>query len=137
MPPRLNAAAEPDEEDGGVAVAEPPAESEARPQTKPADPRTDRDTKRKRPPQYAVIVENDDDHTFPYVIDALRKVCGHPLPKATWLALQIHRRGRASVWTGSLEVAELKREQIRGYGVDFYAPKPVEYPLGVRIEKLP
>jgi hypothetical protein len=34
-------------------------------------------------------------------------------------------------------VAELKRDQIRGFGTDYYAPKPVTFPLGVTIEPLP
>jgi hypothetical protein len=34
-------------------------------------------------------------------------------------------------------VAELKRDQIRSTGPDFYAAKKVEFPLGVLIEPLP
>jgi hypothetical protein len=34
-------------------------------------------------------------------------------------------------------VAELKRDQIRGAGTDFYAIKPVRFPLGVLIEPMP
>jgi ATP-dependent Clp protease adapter protein ClpS len=51
--------------------------------------------------------------------------------------LQVHQAGQALVWSGALEVAELKRDQIRGFGPDVYAMKPVTFPLGVRIEKLP
>lgn len=97
----------------------------------------DEKTKPKRQPPYAVIVENDEFHTFPYVIEALQRVCGHSKPKAFLLAVQIHTAGRASVWTGAREVAELKRDQIRSYGTDFYAPKPVTFPLGVTIEPMP
>ncbi|MEM1063379.1 MAG: ATP-dependent Clp protease adaptor ClpS [Planctomycetota bacterium] len=126
----MAAAAEVETEEN-VAVAEPP------PQAKPAEPDADGRTKPKCPRQYVVVIENDDDHTFDYVIDALRKVFGHPQTRAAWLAMKVHTAGRAPVWSGSLEVAELKRDQVRTYGVDFYAPKPVEYPLGVRIEELP
>jgi ATP-dependent Clp protease adaptor protein ClpS len=91
----------------------------------------------KTQPPYAVIVENDDLHTFDYVIEVLQKVFGYDLQKAFLLTLQVHQAGQALVWSGALEVAELKRDQIRGFGPDVYAMKPVTFPLGVRIEKLP
>ena len=121
---------------GDTAVAEPPpAPPKATP--KSARPKTDPRNKPKRQPPYAVIVENDDDHTYAYVMLGLRKVCGHSMEDAFKLAMQIDLTGRAVVWTGSLEVAELKRDQIIGLGPDFFAEKPVTYPLGVRLEPLP
>lgn len=124
------------QQESNVAVAEPseaPAAPAPKPRTKPADPKN----KPKFLPPYAVVVLNDDDHTFEYVIDALCKVCGHPVEKAFKLAEQIDRTGRAIVWTGSFEVAELKRDQIRGMGPDVYAKLPVTYALGVMLEPLP
>jgi ATP-dependent Clp protease adaptor protein ClpS len=53
------------------------------------------------------------------------------------LALQIHSEGKAIVWSGPMEVAELKRDQLRSAGPDFYAEKRVDSPLGVTIEPLP
>lgn len=92
--------------------------------------------KPKKQPPYAVIVHNDPLHTFPYVIELLQKVCGHTKARAVLLTWQVHLAGRAVVWTGALEVAELKRDQIRGYGPDFYAEKPVKLPLGVTLEPM-
>jgi ATP-dependent Clp protease adaptor protein ClpS len=95
---------------------------------------------RRRPkklPPYAVIVLNDDEHTFQYVIDTFKKVFGYSISKGYLLAMRIHMTGRALVWSGSKEVAELKCEQIRSAGPDFYAERKVEYPLGVVIEPLP
>ena len=94
-------------------------------------------TRPKKQPPYAVIVHNDEEHTFAYVIEVLQRVCGHNLEKATELTARVHFAGRAAVWTGTKEVAELKRDQIRGFGTDFYASKPVKFPLGVTIEPLP
>ena len=94
-------------------------------------------TRPKRQPPYAVIVENDDVHTFEYVIETLSKVCGYNRQKALLLAVEIDREGRAAVWSGTKELAELKRDQIRGMGPDHFAPKPVTFPLGVYIEPLP
>ena len=116
-----------------TAVVEPPAEAKS----KPARPRVDPASKPRRQPPYAVIVENDDDHTYQYVILGLRKVCGHSFTKAFKLADQIDKQGQAVVWTGTLELAELKRDQIRGLGPDFFARDPVMYPLGVRLEPMP
>jgi ATP-dependent Clp protease adaptor protein ClpS len=91
----------------------------------------------KTQPPYAVIVENDEFHTFEYVIEVLQKVFGYDLQKALLLTSQVHNAGQALVWSGALELAELKRDQIRGFGPDVYAMKPVNFPLGVRIEKMP
>lgn len=93
-------------------------------------------TRPKKQPTYAVIVENDDFHTFAYVIAALSRICGHSLQKSHELAEEIHTRGKAVVWSGTLELAELKRDQIRGYGPDYFAPKPVTFPLGAYVETL-
>jgi len=38
---------------------------------------------------------------------------------------------------GQPEVAELKRDQIRAAGPDFYATKKVDFPLRVTVEPLP
>ncbi|MCG3178873.1 MAG: ATP-dependent Clp protease adapter protein ClpS [Phycisphaerae bacterium] len=88
-------------------------------------------------PPYAVVVYNDDEPTFEYVIETFMKVFGYPQEKGFQLAREIHARGRAVVWSGSKEVAELKRDQVRGAGTDFYASQPVTFPLGVDIEPMP
>lgn len=110
-----------DDDDGGVAVAEP--QVRVRPRTR-------------KQPNYALIIENDDDHTFDYVVLIVSRVCGHSLEKALELTLLAHHDGEALIWSGSLEVAELKYEQIREFGPDPFASRPVNYPLGARIEPL-
>jgi len=91
----------------------------------------------KTQPPYAVIVENDDLHTWNYVIEVLQKVFGYDEQKAYLLTAEVHYTGQAIVWSGALELAELKRDQIRGFGPDVHAMQPVTFPLGVRVEKLP
>ncbi len=88
-------------------------------------------------PPFAVVMLNDDLHTFEYVVQALCRICGHNRVQAFRMALQIHEQGRAIVWSGSKEVAELKRDQIKGFGVDHFALHPVTFPMGVHIEPLP
>jgi ATP-dependent Clp protease adaptor protein ClpS len=118
-------AAEPD-----VVIVRPKPKSERRSKEK------DKTTPKTQPP-YAVIVENDELHTWLYVIEVLQKVFGYDEQKAYLLTSQVHFAGQAIVWSGVLELAELKRDQIRGYGPDVYAMKPVDFPLGVRVESLP
>lgn len=114
-----------------VAVLEPP-ETEPKKST-----RREQRSKPKRQPPYAILLHNDDEHTFQYVIELLMKLFAYPLEKAFVLTNQVHSLGKTIVWTGSLEVAELKRDQVLGFGPDFYATKKVEFPLGVSIEPLP
>ena len=113
-----------------VAVESPPEPGQRR-RKQPAD------ASPKEQPPYAVVVFNDDVHTFEYVIETFTKVFGYPHEKSLALALQIHTAGRGIVWSGSLEVAELKRDQLRSAGPDFYAAEKVDGPLGVTIEPLP
>jgi ATP-dependent Clp protease adaptor protein ClpS len=120
-----------DNESSSTVVA--PPKANAKPRAKPSSPKNNP----KPQPPYAVVVLNDDDHTYAYVIDALCRVCHHPAEQAFKLAQQIDHTGRAIVWTGTFEVAELKRDQIRGMGPDFYAVLPVTYPLGVVLEPMP
>jgi ATP-dependent Clp protease adaptor protein ClpS len=72
----------------------------------------------KRQPPYHVILLNDDDHTFEYVIIMLKELFGHPVEKGFQIAEEVHNRGRAIVLTTSREHAELKQDQIHAYGAD-------------------
>jgi ATP-dependent Clp protease adaptor protein ClpS len=76
------------------------------------------ETRTKRLPPYNVIILNDEEHTFDYVIELLVKLFGHPLGTAKELTLRIHTTGRAVVYTTHKEKAEFKREQILAYGPD-------------------
>lgn len=64
-------------------------------------------------PPYHVILLNDEDHSFEFVINVLRLVFGFALEKAVQFTLEAHTKGRAIVWTGPKEVAELKVEQVQ------------------------
>src|SRR5262244_1247932 len=71
--------------------------------------------KTRRIPPYHVILLNDDHHSMEFVIDVLSKVLGCSLERAVQLMLEAHTSGRAVIWTGPKEVAELKAEQIRTF----------------------
>jgi ATP-dependent Clp protease adaptor protein ClpS len=74
--------------------------------------------KTKRQPPYHVILLNDDDHSFHYVIHMLKMLFGHPEETGYQMALEVHTKGRVIVDTTSLERAELKQDQIHGFGPD-------------------
>ncbi len=66
-------------------------------------------------PPYHVILENDDHHSMEFVVDVLCKVLGCAVEHATLLMLEAHTSGRAVIWTGPKEVAELKAEQVQTF----------------------
>ncbi len=104
--------------------------------TPPPQTREETSAKTRRQPPYAVVVLNDNEHTFDYVIDCFAKVFHYPIEKCFQLATTIHKEGRAVVWTGALEHAELKKDQIQGMGPDKWARSKVDRPLGVDLEPL-
>jgi ATP-dependent Clp protease adaptor protein ClpS len=59
-----------------------------------------------------------------FVVQVLRKVLGVSLERAMILMMEAHTAGRAIIWTGPKEVAELKADQVhtchevRGKDVD-------------------
>jgi len=77
----------------------------------------EKETVRRQPP-YNVILLNDDDHTYEYVVRMLKELFGYPVEKGFRLAEEVDRTGRAVVLTTSREHAELKQEQIHAYGPD-------------------
>ncbi len=70
-------------------------------------------------PQYHVILLDDDDHTYDYVIDMLRKLFGHTAERAYTLACEVDTSGRVIVDTNTLEHVEFKQDQIHSFGRDW------------------
>lgn len=98
------------------AVAEPEvAPTPEAPPEQAADPGK---SKPKRQPRYHVILWNDDDHSYAYVMTMLLELFGHPLEKGFQLAKEVDASGKAIVLTTTMEHAELKRDQIKAYGKD-------------------
>ena len=77
-------------------------------------PREREETHTRLLPPYNVLIENDDYHSADFVVEVLRKVLGCTEQRASQLMETAHNTGRAVIWTGSKEVAELKVEQVRG-----------------------
>ena len=78
-------------------------------------PRTDEQTHTRQIPPYHVLILNDDHHTVEFVIGVLRRVFGHSQERAVELTLEAHETGRAVVWTGPREYAEVMGEKLTTY----------------------
>lgn len=74
--------------------------------------------KRKRQPRYNVVLWNDDDHTYQYVIAMMMQLFGFPMEKGMQIASNVDTQGRSIVMTTTKEHAELKRDQIHAFGKD-------------------
>ncbi len=98
-------------EDVAVAVAEPLEQTVA-------ERRQQTDEKPKRQPPYNVVLWNDEDHSYQYVILMLMMLFGHQPEKGFLLAKEVDTQGRVIVLTTTREHAELKRDQIHAFGKD-------------------
>lgn len=77
----------------------------------------------RRMPLYNVILLDDNDHTYEYVMEMLRKLWGYPPERSYELAAEVDSSGRVVIDTTSLERAELKRDQIHAFGRDWRIPR--------------
>jgi ATP-dependent Clp protease adaptor protein ClpS len=71
---------------------------------------------------YHVIILNDDEHTFDYVIEMLQAVFGMSYPAALARTIEADSTGSSIVHTCGLEEAERKRDQVHAYGPDWRMP---------------
>lgn len=69
-------------------------------------------------PPYNVVLLNDDDHSFEYVIEMLLRLFGISPPAGFKMAEMVHLHGRVKVVTAHKELAELRRDQIHAFGKD-------------------
>lgn len=96
-----------------------PAAPVIKPGVKPARPRGKPKPKRPDPePLWHVILLNDDDHTYDYVIEMLQSIFGYDIEKGFKMACEVDQNGRVIVVTCHKELAELRQEQIHEYGPD-------------------
>ena len=91
----------------------------------------------RRQPPYAVVLHNDDRNGMEFVVIVLRKVFGYSVERCVELMLKAHEKGRTAVWTGMLEVAELKADQVISCGGDPQGVGGKADPLRVTVEPMP
>lgn len=78
-----------------------------------------RKNKPKKLPPWNVVLLDDNDHSYEYVIEMLKAIFGYDEPKGYTLAREVDTKGRVILLTTHKEHAELKREQIHAYGGDW------------------
>jgi ATP-dependent Clp protease adaptor protein ClpS len=74
--------------------------------------------KPRRQPRYHVVLWDDDDHSYDYVVLMMKQVFGHGVERGFLIAKEVDSSGRAICLTTTKEHAELKRDQIHAFGRD-------------------
>jgi ATP-dependent Clp protease adaptor protein ClpS len=89
-----------------------PAQQQTGPEVQTAQPQP------RTAPLWHVVLLDDDDHTYAYVIEMLGKLFGHSQETAYRMAREVDTTGRVIVATLVFERAEFKQQQIHAYGPD-------------------
>jgi len=74
-------------------------------------------------PLYRVVLLDDDDHTYDYVIEMLQKIFIFSMDQAYRHAEEVDTAGRTVLITCGLPEAEFARDQIHAYGADWRLPR--------------
>ena len=82
------------------------------------EPKEQKKAKPKKQPRYNVILWDDADHSYDYVVLMMKQVFRHPIEMGFQIAKEVDTRGRAICLTTTMEHAELKRDQIHSFGKD-------------------
>ena len=91
--------------------------------TPTASPETGTRDAERLEPLFHVILLDDDDHTYDYVVEMLGALFFLPLETAYQHAVEVDTKGRTIVITCELPHAEFARDQIHGYGADPRMPR--------------
>ena len=86
-------------------------------------PEIEESTKQQLESLYHVILLNDEDHTYDYVVEMLRKLFGFSEARAFSHAVEVDTKGTTMLITCELSKAEQKRDQIHAYGADPLLPR--------------
>ena len=86
-------------------------------------PRIEIDRENQQTPLYRVVLLDDDDHTYDYVIEMLQKIFIFSAEEALRHAQEVDSSGRTVLITCELPEAEFSRDQIHAYGPDYRLPR--------------
>src|SRR5208283_4385186 len=88
--------------------------------TKPAAlPEADVSEQDRIVPLYQVVLLDDNDHTYDYVIEMLQRLFIFSLEEAWQHTEEVDRTGRTVLMVCELGAAEFARDQIHAYGPDW------------------
>jgi ATP-dependent Clp protease adaptor protein ClpS len=86
-------------------------------------PDTGSETREQLTPLFHVVLLDDDDHTYDYVIEMLVRLFFFSKSDALQHAVEVDTTGRTIVITCELPQAEFARDQIHGFGADPRMPR--------------
>jgi ATP-dependent Clp protease adaptor protein ClpS len=87
-----------------------------------ASPGTRQETTHREAPLYNVVLLDDAEHTYDYVVEMLEKLFALSAAEAWNRAVEVDTTGRTVVITCDLPAAEFGRDQIHAYGADRRMP---------------
>ena len=70
-------------------------------------------------PKFHVVLFDDSNHTYDYVIEMLMDIFGYNSSTAFQMACEVDILGKVIVYTSNREHCEYKRDQIVNYGPDW------------------
>jgi ATP-dependent Clp protease adaptor protein ClpS len=85
-------------------------------------PDTRTDDLEEKAPLFNVVLLNDDEHSYDYVIEMLQKIFCFSQQQAYDHAVEVDFAGRTILITCGLEEAQFSRDQIHAYGADHRIP---------------
>jgi ATP-dependent Clp protease adaptor protein ClpS len=91
--------------------------------------KTREEEKTQEPEEFRVILLNDDFTTMEFVVTVLMTVFHKPLPEATRIMLDVHKKGRGIVGVYSYDIAMTKINQVHSLA------KQNGFPLKCTMEK--
>jgi ATP-dependent Clp protease adaptor protein ClpS len=74
-------------------------------------------------PLYHVVLLDDDEHTYDYVVEMLQRLFCLSEDRALQCAVEVDSMKRTIVMTCELPLAEFGRDQIHSYGADWRMPE--------------
>lgn len=74
-------------------------------------------------PLWNVVLLDDDQHTYDYVIEMLTRLFFKTVQEAYHHAVEVDSTGRTIVLTCEFSAAEFAKDQIHAYGPDWRMPK--------------
>jgi ATP-dependent Clp protease adaptor protein ClpS len=88
-----------------------------------AAPEIEQKNREEEVPLYHVVLLDDDEHTYDYVIEMLEKLFAFSRSEAFNHAVEVDTTGRTVVMTCALPEASFGRDQIHAYGADWRMPQ--------------
>ena len=87
-----------------------------------SEPEIEKANQEQHTPLFNVVLLDDDDHTYEYVVEMLAKLFAYPETTAWNMATKWTPTAGTVVVTCELEIAEFGRDQIHAFGADWRMP---------------